>query len=126
MTVNVQWHDDAQRILHYQFQEPFTVKDLHDAIDRGYEMGTSQPHTINIIYDFTDLKSPPPNLFSALGHIRNRVQPNVSVRYVVGASRMVSVFVDVVGKTVPQLGATMRVQPTLHDAVADIQANTQN
>ncbi len=69
MTFSVEWYDDAHRILLISFGTHLTVEEQFAAIDATVDRMDTVTHTVDLITDYSDLRTVPPGYVASMRRI---------------------------------------------------------
>ena len=112
MGVQVLWDNDEKTIACYNFSDPWTWDEFHQAVTEMHKMVGSVTNKVDFIADMTKSHIAPGN---ALFHIRRAIQDapgNSGLLVVVGGSA----FVGAILKVVSRLTRYVQVAATVKDA----------
>lgn len=120
MPVNVSWFDETQKVLYYHFEDPWTTDELIIAINRGNKLSEINPQ-FNIIYDMRRTESIA-EILSLSDFFKNRIQPQVKYRVVVGTFGLSQIFVKTIFAILP-IEDTLVLVDTPEEAIEYLQSS---
>jgi hypothetical protein len=94
MKIQIVWDDAARTILRHTYQPGWTLDDYHHLVDVNHEMLMSVDHCVDIISDFTDSRTTPTQLISAMTHMENRLPRYEQVSVLVQAPFFIRIMVE--------------------------------
>lgn len=119
MGISVRWHDTEQTIQIFEVKSPWTVSDLYEAIEAGYEL-TQHKDYFDIIYDLRNSHSIPTNFRTSISYMARMKQPQVGIRVVVGMGRIIPLVMNLIKVFKPDLITGVILANTFDEALKKI------
>lgn len=119
MTVQVQWYDESQTILHYQYIGNYTWEEVYTAVDAGYKLAESVQHTVGSIIDMTAAGAIPKGALTHGRQLNKRVHSNVVMQVTVGTGTFIRTMSETFNKLYGMVGG--QVSTFFADSVDEAQ-----
>ncbi len=124
MPVKASWFDDAHTIVHIEFSDPWTLADLSAGIQTGRQLMSSVDHTVDAIWDGTNTKGAPSNVFShfMVANEDTEIPANQRFVIVVVRSAFLHTFASTAKRLLPRITRNMHITNSLQAAEQKIEA----
>ena len=129
MPISATWYDDAKTIVRVEFNDPWTMVELSQAIQVSRQLMSSVPYTVDAIWDGTGTKGGPSNILShfMMPNEDTKIPPNQGVVVVVVRGAFLQTFVSFAKRLLPQITRNMHITNSLQAAdekIALLRRNT--
>ncbi|MEL6308918.1 MAG: hypothetical protein AAFN11_13170 [Chloroflexota bacterium] len=93
MPIDIQWHKQQPRLMELTFKGQWDNEAFVDALTTSTQAILETPHTVHMIYNFSESSTPPRDMLAGL-HFANRVlPPNQGVVVYLNANSVIKAFV---------------------------------
>ncbi|MFN8373789.1 MAG: hypothetical protein U0694_13055 [Anaerolineae bacterium] len=116
MPVNIQWDDEAQTRVLFEFSGKWTWDEYQKARQQGIRMTTDLPQIVNLIVDYSHCDMFPSNMLSHFGSSIEQNPKPFELAVIVTGSPFVKTLVNVITKVYTRKGVNFKVARTLEDA----------
>ncbi len=116
MGVRVDWADEAQTIVFYDFDEHWTWDEVRAAVERGLALEHGVTYRVDAIIDASRSGPPPANVFGELMKIVQDHPDNLYVSVFVTRSSVVTTIIELVRRFSNKARRYYRVVPTVDEA----------
>ena len=79
MGVKIAWDNDEKTIIRYDFSDPWTFEEFHEAMGLDDALFDSVDHKVHMLFNMMDVRSAPPNLLAKLPQILTEINPRLGV-----------------------------------------------
>lgn len=120
MGVRVNWWDETEQILHYEFHDPWTWHDYERALTQGRALMREKPHPVCIINNLLDTHKFPGLIISRMKRYIETRPANTGLVVFVTESFFIHTIIQTFHTIYPRLAGGYVLAPTTEDAVAQI------
>lgn len=91
MSINIQWANDQQNVIHLELQRGWKWHDLYTALDQVDDMITSVPHTVHLLIDIRKAGGIPADFMTVANDMfsKGSARANEGKKIVVGAGPLI-------------------------------------
>ncbi|MBI1257987.1 MAG: hypothetical protein GC204_10985 [Chloroflexi bacterium] len=128
MPLSTTWYDEAKTIVRIEFQDPWNMTELSQAIQASRELMESVSYTVDAIWDGTGTKGGPSNILShfMMPNEDTKIPTNQGVVVVVVRGAFLQTFVSLAKRLLPQITRQMHITNSLQAAGEKIALLRQN
>jgi hypothetical protein len=84
MGVKLQWDNEEQTIIRYEFTDPWTWEEFREALDADDAMIAGVDHTVHLLFDMMNIHTAPSNMLVKLPQIVDSINPRLGLIVVAG------------------------------------------
>ena len=122
MPITVQWLDEKKEVVFYEFTDPWTLTDWHQAVDKSNDMMSAVPHRVHTIADMTGSSVIPSNILLGARYASKKFSPNVGMIIYVRANQFIQTVANMAQKLFPNLKSKVYFTETFEAAIEMAQA----
>ena len=121
MPIDVNWDDDAQTVIRYEFWSPWTWNEYRQAIDRAWELAGSVSHPTDTITDMSASRLLPEGLFRNVKQSVVEIPESTQTVVLVGGGLFVETMLNVIKSVYRNAASKFFVVETVEEARVLIQ-----
>jgi len=99
MPINLGWYNNTHNIMQLRFTEQWDVTDFITALDKRAQYIHNVPHTVHMIYDFSESLATPRDLLAGLQHANRTLPQNQGIVVYLNANAVIKAFVLMAKRT---------------------------
>lgn len=104
MSVEVNWYDEEEDILHYRFSDLWLWDEYESAVQSGRTMMRGKPHYVGILNDMRAVRQPPAMLIAKAKYYIDSRPANTGMAIFVTSSLSMRSLYDILTDVYPHIG----------------------
>jgi hypothetical protein len=98
MPIQSDWETDEKRVIVCTYTGRWSLEEFYRTLDLCAQLMDTVDYPVNLIFDMRNSTSLPDGFMTVIRNVSRRPHQNLGIMAIVGASRLVQVFTDLVRK----------------------------
>lgn len=124
MPIDIKWLDDFKTIFCYKVTFPWTLSDVHNALDQGDREAEKGYIPVAIVFDVKEAGMIPRSFMTAMRKLREHRNPDIQLRVFVGPNRIIRLVYDLAKRAFPDLLEGVVIRESIEEAYEYIAENS--